>query len=186
MAPQPTTPAETRIRLPLPIWSIPLLLVVLGITLLVGNLSLPLAVVAAAETLVVSGYLVRRARTPGIGRRPVSNLIALFPGHLLLLLAIALLPEPDRLAALWTIVPIATLAYDLVSRNAPEGLFRTSTSIGLYAILWAVLFALLERIIAIKRGFEPGGETIAAVAFGVFGVLFISLGIYRHWRAGKE
>ena len=186
MDPQPTQPAEAQIKPPLPIWSIPLLLTVLGIILLVGNLSLPLGVVAAAETLVASGYLIHRARTPGGGRRPVSNLIALFPGHLLLLLAIALLPEPDRLAALWAIVPIATLAYDLVSRNAPEGVVRTSISIGLYAILWAVLFALLERIIAIQRGFGPGGETIAAVAFGVFGILFISLGIYRHWRAGKE
>jgi len=186
MEPQPKTPAEARTKPPVPIWSIPLLLAVLGITLLVGNLPFPLAVAVAVETVIVAGYFVRRARTPGAGRRPVSNLIALFPGHLLLLLAIALLPEPDRLAALWTIVPITSLAYDLVSRNAPEGLFRTSTSIGLYAILWAVLFALLERIIAIKRGFGPGGETIAAVAFGVFGILFISLGIYRHCRAGKE
>ena len=173
-------------RPPLPIWSIPLMLAVIGIVLLVGRLSPVLGAVVVAETVLVSAYLVRRARKGAETERPVTNLLALFPGHLLLLLAVSLLESPDGLAALWASIPITSIAYDLVSRKAPRGAGRTSTLIVLYAILWAVLFALLERVIAIRRGFGRGNEIIAAVAFGVFGVLFISLGIYRHWRAGKE
>ena len=179
-------PAEAPMRQPLPIWSIPLMLVVIGIVLLVGHLSIVLGAIVAAETLLVSVYLVRRARRGAEAERTVANLLALFPGHLLLLLAVSLLESPDGLTALWTSVPITSIAYDWVSRKAPRGAGRTSTLIVLYAILWAVLFALLERVIAIRRGFERGDEIIAAVAFGEFGILFISLGIYRHWRAGKE
>jgi 4-hydroxybenzoate polyprenyltransferase len=131
--------------------------------------------------------VLRSARkTPGKQARPVSNVLSLFPGHLLLLLAISLLPNPDGLAGLWAVVPIVSVAYDLAATNATGSKLRTSILIGLYAILWAVLFTLLERVIAIGRGLERGEETMTAVVLGTFGMLFISLGIYRHWRAGKE
>ena len=184
--PNTYSPSGDSTRPPLPVWSIPLLLSVLGIILLVGNLSPLLGAVVALETVVVCGYVVWRARTTNSSQRPVTNVLALFPGHLLLLLAVSLLAAPGRLAVLWAIVPIVSLAYDFVARSVQVRWVRTSTSIGLYAILWAVLFTLLERVIAIRKGLEQGEETIAAVAFGVFGILFVSLGIYRHWRAGKE
>jgi hypothetical protein len=171
---------------PLPIWSIPLMLAVLGIIVWVGNLSPSHGAIAAAETVLFCIYLVWRSRRRAGAERPVTNVLSLFPGHLLVLLAVSLLPSPGWLASLWALVPAASVAYDAVSINAPRGIGRTSTLIGLYAILWAALFTLLDRVIAIRRGFGEQEEIIAAVAFGVFGILFISLGILRHWRADKE
>jgi hypothetical protein len=121
----PRSPHEASTKPPLPIWSLPLLLAVLGIVLLVGNLSVLLGAVAAVETVLVCAYLLLRARRTEGGRRSVSNVLGLLPGHLLLLLAVSLLREPDRLAALWTAVPIVSLAYDFVSRKAPKGPART-------------------------------------------------------------
>jgi hypothetical protein len=173
-------------RAPLPLWSIPLLAAVGGIILFVGNLSPLLCAVVAAETLVVCLYLFLRARWTRVSPRPISNVLSLFPGHLLLLLVIALLDAPNGLAAVWAAVPAVSIAYDLVSRHAPRGRGRTSMLIGLYAILWAALFALLERVVVLHRALEWGEEVIVAAAFGLFGILFLSLGIYRHWRGGKE
>jgi hypothetical protein len=170
----------------LPVWSIPLLLAVVGIILAVGRLSLAVGVLVAAETILFCAYLLWRARRHPDVPRPTSNLIALFPGHLLLLLAVVLLPDPDRLALLWAIVPAASVAYDLISLREWRRDLRASTLIGLYAILWAALFTLLNRVIAIGRGFGEREEILAAVAFGVFGGLFISVGAFRHWRADKE
>ena len=172
-------------RLP-PIWSIPLMLVVMGIVLCVGNLSPSHGAIAASETLLYCAYLVWRSRRRAEAEKPIANVLSLFPGHLLVLLAVSLLANPGWLASLWALVPAVSVAYDAVSINAPRGMGRTSTLIGLYAILWAALFTLLDRVIAIKRGFGEQEEIIAAVAFGVFGILFISSGISRHWRAGKE
>ncbi|MGB2983177.1 MAG: hypothetical protein WBC63_04865 [Candidatus Bipolaricaulia bacterium] len=173
-------------RPPLPIWSIPFLLAIVGLILFLGNLSALLGAIVSLETVVFAAYLLWRSRRATESVGPVSNLLALFPGHLLLLLAVSLLERPNGLAALWAIVPAVSVAYDAVSLNGPRGRVRASILIGLYAILWAVLFTLLERVIAIKRGFGRGDEIIVAAAFGVFGILFISLGILRHWRAAKE
>jgi len=178
---KPTAP-----RPPLPIWAIPILLVILGIILLIGNLSSVMGLIVGAEVVGVCAYLLWRVRGEPDGARPISNVLSLFPGHMLLLLAVSLVESPDRLAALWAIVPIATIIYDQASLRMPVGPARTSILIGGYAILWAVLFALLERLIAFRRAATPRGEIIVATAIGVFGLLFISLGIYRHIRAGKE
>ena len=173
-------------RLPLPIWSIPLMLAVMGIVLLIGNLPFAVSLLIGAETIAFCVYLLWRARRHPDAERPIASVLSLFPGHLLLLLAVSLLPEPGRLALLWAFIPLASIAYDAVSIRASKGGVRTSTLIGLYAILWAALFTLLDRVIAIRRGFGEREEIIAAVAFGVFGILFISLGVFRHWRADKE
>lgn len=170
----------------LPIWSIPLLLAMVGIALVVGNLSAGLGALVAVETVLFCGYLFWRARMHPNVERPTSNLLSLFPGHLLLLLAIAILPEPGLLPLLWACIPAASVGYDLVSLRMHRGRTRTSILIGVYAILWTALFTLLNRVIAIGRGFGNREEIIAAVVFGVFGGLFILIGIYRHLRADKE
>ncbi len=173
-------------RPPLPIWSIPLLLAIVGIVLFVGNLSPLLMGVVAAETVLTCGYLLWRVRRRSDAARPITNVLSLMPGHMLILLMVSFLGAPDRLAALWALIPAVSVAYDAISLHVRKGAWRTSTLIGLYAILWAVPIALLERVIAIRRGLDKGAETIAVIAFAVVGVVFISLGIYRHWRTDKE
>ncbi len=168
----------------LPIWTIPLLLALLGIALLVGNLGLAAKVLVAVEALGYCGYLILRARSSGDAPRPVSNLLALFPGHLLLLLAISLLEGPDGLAYVWAIVPPATILYDLISwRGGLRAPFRTSISAILYGIIWVDLFFLLERLIALTREWD---ERIIIVVLGVVGCAFLGLGLYRHRLAAKE
>jgi len=173
-------------RTQLPLWSIPLLFALLGLIYLVGNLPLIPGIIVALETVIYSVYLVLRSRLDIDRGRTVANVLSLYPGHLLLLFAVSLVPGPARLAFLWAVIPVASIGYDLVSLRAGGGRWRTSTLIGLYCIIWADLFYLLERVIAIKRGFERSEEVIAAVAFGAVGILFISVGIYRHMRASKE
>jgi len=181
-----TTKQEKPVRNPLPVWSVPLLLAILGILLFVGNLSGHLRALVGIEVVLFSLYVLWRGRQePGRGPR-VAKLLSLFPGHLLLLLGLSLLEEPDGLAVIWLAIPILSVAYEEASSKMRAGRARTSILIGGYAILWAVLFALLERLIVIGRALDPRGEIIAASAIGLFGLLFIALGIYRHVRAGKE
>jgi len=173
-------------RTQLPTWSIPLLFALLGLVFLVGDLPLIAGIIVALETVIYSVYIVLRGRLSADRGRTVANVLSLYPGHLLLLLAVSLVPGPARLAFLWAVIPIASIGYDVVSLRIAAGRLRTSTLIGLYCIIWADLFYLLERVIAIKRGFERSGEVIIAVVFGAVGILFISLGVYRHLRASKE
>lgn len=172
---------------PLPVWSIPFMLVIVGIVLFVGHLPPWLGLATIVETVAVCAYVIWRARQSDARRRGVANVLPLYPAHLLLLLAIARLPDSTWLGALWTILPVASLAYDAVAvlwsgRRRP----RASILSGLYAIIWADIFYLWERVIALARGFSRTEEILVAAAFGVFGSVFLSLGIYRHWRAGKE
>jgi len=168
----------------LPIWTIPLLLAILGITLLVGNLGTASKILVTVEALAYCGYLIVRSRTGGEAPRPVSNLLALFPGHLLLLLAISSLERPNGLAYVWAIVPPATVLYDLIAWRGPLRVpIRTSISAVLYAIIWADLFFLLERLIALTREWN---ETIIIVVLGLVGCVFLGLGLYRHRLAAKE
>jgi len=173
-------------RPPVPVWSIPLLLVLLGIVLFLGNLSATMSWIVGAEVVLVCVFLLWRSRQTPPSQRPVFNALALFPGHLLLLLGISLLATPDGLAALWTAIPLLSIAYDRASAGMQAGRARRSILIGQYAILWAVLFALLDRLIVLSRGLDGRGEIIVAAAIGVFGLTFLTLGIYRHVRAGKE
>jgi hypothetical protein len=172
---------------PLPIWSIPFLLALVGIIALIGHLSPGVLLVAGIQTMLFSAYLILRSRTAPTEQRPSSNMLSLFPGHLLVLLIIALLDHPDTLAWLWTIIPLATLAYDAVGRSARlSSVVRISISMILYGILWADLFFVLERAVVFHRQLSGEQEIMIAAGFGVVGALFISLGVYRHWTTAKE
>ena len=168
----------------LPVWTIPMLLALVGIVVLVGNLGLVANLVVAIESLGYCGYLIVRSRAGADAPRAVSNLLALFPGHLLLLLALSTLETPDGLAFAWAIVPPATVIYDLLAwRSWLRARIRSSISAVLYAIIWADLFFLLERLIALTREWD---ETILIVVFGLVGCAFLGLGLYRHRLAAKE
>jgi hypothetical protein len=171
----------------LPVWSIPFLLVLMGISAFVGHLPAAAMAVAGGETVVVCIYILLRTRTPPSDRRPVSNVVSLFPGHLLVLLIVALLENPGMLAWLWTLIPVVTIAYDWVAR-APQlpMKVRMSISMILYGILWADLFFLLERAVVLHRQLQGSSEIMIAAAFGLVGALFLSMGVYRHWIAAKE
>jgi len=169
-----------------PAWTLPLALALLGIVLVVGNLGALPMVLAIVGTVGYVAYAIVQSRRES-DAKPPSNLMALFPGHLLLLFAISTLDAPDTLAMLWAIIPVVTVGYDWMARQttgSPRR--RVSILLGLYAILWADVIVLLERTIAMKRGLARGEEILIAVAFGLAGSLFIGLGIYRHWHTVKE
>ncbi len=171
----------------LPVWSIPFLLALAGMAALVGKLGTCVLVVVGIETLCVCGYLILRSHSAPSGRQPSSNLLSLFPGHLLVLIIIALLNQPGLLAWLWTILAPATLAYDTVGRSENlSSLVRVSISMILYGILWTDLFFILERAVVLHRQLSGDQEIMIAAGFGVIGVLFLGLGVYRHWIAAKE
>ena len=87
----------------------------------------------------------------------------------------------------WTIIPLATIAYDAASRSATlPSVVRVSISMILYGILWADLFFVLERAIVLHRNLSGKAEIMIAAGFAVAGTLFIVLGVYRHWMTAKE
>ena len=171
----------------LPVWSIPFLLALAGIVAFIGHLSAAVLIVIGVETLIVCVYLLFRARGEPSVQQPCSNLLPLFPGHLLVLIIIALLDRPNTLAWLWTLVPLTTIAYDAVGRSTKfSSAVRMSISMILYGILWADLFFLLERAVVLHREISGNREIIIAAVFGLVGALFLSLGVYRHRIAAKE
>jgi len=172
----------------LPIWSYPLVLGLIGIVLYIGKLSPALQTGVGVESIFFLGYLFFRARRPAQAPRAVANLLPLFPGHLLLLLAVLLLPTPaPLLVVLWMLIPIATIFYDVVAAwQVLKKRARMSISAGLYCIIWADLFFLLERVIVLGRKVSGNAEIIVAAVFGVVGTAFIFVGVYRHWYASEH
>jgi len=169
-----------------PIWTVPLLLLLLGIVMWVGAFTPVLKAVIAVEIIGLAIYLLMRNRRGYPQGEPISNLTMLLPGHMLILLAAIFAGAPERVAVLWTLIPAATLAYDLVTVVARNTRCGRSILIGLYGILWADVFYLLQRVISHGRGFTAGEETIAVLAFGIGGAAFVLLGGFRHWRMNKE
>ncbi len=170
----------------IPPWSYPLLLGLLGLVLFFGRFSLVWRVAIGGESLLFFAYLILRARTTDRGSRGVANVLSLFPGHLLLLFAVGVLsPPPVPLLALWMVIPAASVLYDVAGRAER---FRGQVSIltGLYCIIWADLFFILERAISLGRGLSRGEELIVAAVFGVVGASFLWVGAYRHLRMNNR
>lgn len=169
--------------MPLQSWSYPLILALLGIVLWIGNISPSLKAGLAAETLLFLGYLMVFSR----GKRTTSSgakLISMFPAHLLLLLVILLLPSFSiRLIFAWMVVPVATIGYHFIASRSlfSDGASKSILS-GLYCIIWADLFFLLERAIALGRGLTDNEEIVVMAVFCVIGAIFLSIGVYRHLR----
>ncbi len=169
----------------LPVWTLPFVLALLGLALAVGRFTAVAAAVAAASTVAAVVYAGVVSLRPPTGPVPAANLLALLPGHLLLLLGLGGLARPDALALLWSVLPLGSAVYDWASRRRPfTG--RTSILAGLYAILWLTVFFLLERFIAERKGLSGHAEAVMAVAFCAIGVVFVVTGILRHRRAVKE
>ena len=167
----------------LPVWSFPLILALLGLVLCVGKFPAFFQIGIGVESLLYLAYVLWRTRRPSFHSGAVARLIPLFPGHLLLLFAIGLLPgTSSELTAAWMVIPATTVCYDALT---PWGRTRSrawSILAGLYAIIWADLFYLLERVIALGRALERSAELSLAIVFGVLGAVFLSVGTYRHWR----
>ncbi len=170
---------------PLPLWMMPFALALLAIALLFGRFSPAAAGVAAAATLAALVYSALGSRFRQGGGRPAANLLPLLPGHLLLLFGLGTLARPDALAFLWTVLPVGSVVYDWVGTR-PAFAGRTSILTGLYAILWLVVFFLLERLIAEGKALSGHAEVVAAMVFGAAGVVFVVTGAARHRRATKE
>ena len=172
----------------LPVWSYPLVLALLGIIIAVGRLSTLLQIAVSVETLLFIAYLVIRSRRNITVSHAVANLLPLFPGHLLLLFALSIVPGQNTgLITLWMVIPVASVLYDLVSLG--KGLvtsLRVSILVGLYCIIWADVFALLERVVALGRDLHGASEIKLIVVFGVLAVVFLAAGVYRQLYAIKS
>jgi hypothetical protein len=88
---------------------------------------------------------------------------------------------------MWMAIPAVSVLYDAVSLGSgPAASRRISILAVLYCIIWADLFALLERVVALGRGIHGAGEIKLIVVFGVLSVIFLSAGVYRHVYAIKS
>ncbi len=173
---------------PLPVWSYPLILALHGIIIAVGDLPTAFQIAVSVETLLFIAYLYARSRRSKEGIVWASNLLALFPGHLLLLFALSVVMGNSTVwIGLWMIIPIASVLYDYVALiDHTLSPARVSILIGLYCIIWSNVFVLLERVIALGRGLNGKTEVKLIVLFGVVGVAFVAVGVYRHLFAIKN
>ncbi len=169
----------------LPAWSYPLIIALLGIVVAVGQLSSPLQIAVSAETVLFIAYLLVRSRRDVSESRAVSHLLPLFPGHLLLLFALSIVAGGNvLLVGLWMIIPAASVLYDYVARSKGLGSAgQVSILAVLYCIIWADLFAVLERVVAIGRDLHGAGEIKLIAGFGILAVVFLTAGVYRHLHA---
>ena len=172
----------------LPVWSYPLVLALLGIVIAVGRLSTSFQIAISVETLLFITYLMLRSRRNTSHSQAPSNLLPLFPGHLLLLFALSIVPGQNTgLIGLWMLIPATSVLYDLVSLRKGLPVSRQVSILAvLYCIIWADLFALLERVVALGRGIQGHGEIKLIVVFGVLAVIFLAAGVYRHVYAIKS
>jgi len=145
-------------------------------------------IAVSVETLLFIAYLVVRRHKDVTPRRGLSSLLPLFPGHLLLLFALSIVPGQNTgLIGLWMVIPAASVLYDLVlSRKGLAVERQVSILVVLYCIIWTDVFALLERVVALGRGIQGHGEIKLIALFGVLAVIFLSAGVYRHVHAIKS
>lgn len=168
-----------------PAWSYPLILALLGIVLAAGHFAAGYQVAVGVETVLFVIYLITRSHRRAGSDRAVARLLPLFPGHLLLLLALGMLPGVwGGWIALWMVVPAATVMYDVIAVRG-SGRERASILTGLYVIIWAAVFILLERIIALGRGLHGRDELLVAGVIGGLALVFLTIGVYRHLLASK-
>lgn len=85
------------------------------------------------------------------------------------------------------IIPVASVLYDSVAlMDCTKPSAQVSILIGLYCIIWGDVFVLLERVIAFGRGLDRGEEIKLIALFGIIGLAFLSVGVYRHLFAIKS
>jgi len=164
----------------------PFILALLVLIFIWGNISMLLKTAVGVETVLFLGYLIFNA--PKKGRlAPMSNIVGLFPGHLLLLVAMSFLSSlGPGLFFLWMLIPAASAVYDYLGRGVRiTGRAKKSILAGLYCIIWADVFFLLERIIVVGRGYSGLKEIILGVVLFVIAGWFLSIGAYRHLRGNK-
>ncbi len=168
-----------------PAWSYPLILALLGIVLAAGHLATAFQAAVGTETVLFVAYLFYRSHRGKVEDHAVARLLPLFPGHLLLLFALGLLPGVwGGWVVLWMVVPAATVLYDLVAACAGRRA-RASILTSLYVIIWVAVFTLLERVVALGRGLQGREEIPVIGAIGGIAFVFLAIGVYRHLLASK-
>ena len=170
----------------LAMWTYPLIAALLAVVLLVNRVPLAWSLLVTAGSLCWLLYAWWSDRQTD-GPKPLAGLITLLPGHLLLLFAVLFTAGADlALMIVWLLVIPWTIIYDAAGRSTYGWKGRTSISAGSYAIIWAALLFLLERVIVVGRGLEGSVAAVLAACFAVFGCGFIYVGIQRHRRAGRS
>ncbi|MBN1859811.1 hypothetical protein JW848_11505 [Candidatus Bipolaricaulota bacterium] len=167
-------------------WTYPLIVALAAIVLFVNSAPLVWSLFVGLGCLAWLVYAWRTNRRTDCPK-PLAGLIALLPGHLLLLFAILFTAGADRwLMIVWLLVIPWTIVYDAVGRSAYGWRGRTSISAGSYAIIWSALLFLLERAIVVGRELEGSAGAVIAACFAVFGCGFVFVGIQRHRRADRS
>ena len=161
-------------------WTYPFILALLGVVLLFSHLTPMWRGIIGGESILFLIYLIARPRRPRSGAP--ANLLPLFPGHLLVLFAIGTAASPSPLLlGLWTLIPAASVVYDIVAASR-VAVGKVSILSGVYCIIWADLFFLVERIIKSGRELTSGEELAVGAVFVGIGIPFLGIGVYRHVR----
>lgn len=111
---------------------------------------------------------------------PVDSLIGLIPGHYLILFALTM-DNSVRfyIYLIWSLLIIATLAYDLLNNSGGEGRFVKLTIMTLYCIIWGVIVFLFQSLLI--NGLNLENLTALGVRLGlsIGGLVWIGVGMVR-------
>lgn len=131
--------------------------------------------VAAGATV----YLIHRERA-GFRREFVKgNLLYLLPGHVALLFGVSVAGGAPALWWAWLALIAATVAFDRAAHSALAFEAQKRVVMALYALIWADILFLIERLVRLGGKLEGGGALLLTAGVAVFGVAYIGLALYR-------
>jgi len=161
------------------IWSKVAVLLLSGLVAAFGTF--PLWARVGSVLVAVGGvaYLIYRERV-GFRREFVKgNLLYLLPGHVALLLGLGMVGGASALWWAWLALIAATVAFDW-NAHGPLGFeAQRRVAMALYALIWADVLFLIERLVRLGGELEGGGALALTAGIALFGVAYIGLALYR-------
>jgi hypothetical protein len=154
-----------------------------ALVLAVGGFSLEGRIAVGATVVLFLGYKVFREHQGFRFELVKENLLHLFPGHLLLLLALALQDNfsADSLILLivWIGVVAATVLLDWAA-NALGG-ERWGVLASLYCLVFGGIFYLIREILVRSDKVAIQSDVVSMIV-GIVGAIYLALAVYRFYK----
>lgn len=162
------------------------LILIIGILIVaVSGFSFIPAAFVLPTSLFSFGYLIwyRKSHFD----QPADSMIGFIPGHYLILFAFVLEGSSGLLVyALWSILILTTLGYDLTSNMKSNREAVKLTSMIQYCIIWGVIVFLFQSLLI--NSLDPGDMGAIGIRLGLVlgGIVWVGIGLFRINRSFIE
>lgn len=154
--------------------------IALGVlTLALGRFSPAERFVTGAVIALFFLYLIFRERRGFRKEYAWKNLLGLFPGHLLLLFAIATTKSYNSyLLLVWIAMVGATLGFDILA-NRKEFKMQRGILGMLYCAVWVDLFFLIRQLVVSGGRLSERTGFMVSIGITIFAIIYLLTAIYR-------